>query len=88
MLLPDESNSNYDKKKLKIRMGNDGGKILWNGHLINTSGNLTTETFSFPRFSAIKSGESAEGIPVQIILYIVPNGIGVHELTVKEISIR
>jgi hypothetical protein len=72
----------------EIKKGNDGGQIIWNAHLNNTSGNLTSETFVFPRLGAIRYPESTDIIPVQVKLYIISQGIGVHDLTVKELSIR
>jgi hypothetical protein len=72
----------------EIKKGKDGGKILWNAELECTSGNLTSETFLFPRLGAITNSEFAEAIPIQIKLYIMTQGTGTNKLTVNEMSLR
>jgi hypothetical protein len=72
----------------EVQKGIDRGKIIWSGLLDNTSGNLTSETFVFPRVGALKYSESTDEVPIQVRLYIVTQGIGAHELTVKEFNMR
>jgi len=72
----------------EVQKGIDRGKIIWSGLLDNTSGNLTSETFVFPRVGALKYSEATDKVPIQVRLYIVTQGIGAHELTVKEFNIR
>jgi hypothetical protein len=72
----------------EVQKGIDRGKIIWSGLLDHTSGNLTSETFVFPRLGSFKYSESTDEVPIQVRLYIVTQGIGVHELTVKEFNVR
>ncbi len=72
----------------EVQKGIDRGKIIWSGLLDHTSGNLTSETFVFPRVGAFKYSESTDAVPIQVKLYIVTQGIGAHELTVKEFNVR
>jgi hypothetical protein len=72
----------------EIQKGNDGGRILWNGHLDYTAGNVTSETFVFPRLGAIKYPESEAANPIQVRVYIVTQGIGIHDLTVRDLCIK
>jgi hypothetical protein len=72
----------------EIMKGKDGGRILWNAHLNYTSSNLTGETSVFPRLGSIGYSENSEVVPIQVKLYIVPQGAGSHELAVKDFNIR
>jgi Dolichyl-phosphate-mannose-protein mannosyltransferase len=72
----------------EVQKGIDRGKIIWSGLLDHTSDNLTSETFVFPRLGAFTSSESEAGNPIQIRLYVVTEGIGVHNLAVKEFNVR
>jgi hypothetical protein len=73
----------------EVQKGIDRGKIIWSGLLDHTSGNLTSETFVFPRLGSFKYSESTtDEVPIQVRLYIVTQGIGAHELTVKEFNVR
>jgi hypothetical protein len=43
----------------------------------------------FPRLGSFKYSESTtDEVPIQVRLYIVTQGIGVHELTIKEFNVR
>jgi hypothetical protein len=72
----------------EVHKGLDRGKIIWSSLLEHTSGNLTSETFVFPRLGSFKYSESTDADPIQVKLYIVTQGTGAHELTVKEFNIR
>ena len=53
-----------------------------------TSSNLTGETSVFPRLGTIGYSGNSDVVPIQVRLYIVPQGIGEHELTVNEFNMR
>jgi hypothetical protein len=72
----------------EVQKGIDRGKIIWSGLLDHTSGNLTSETYLFPRIGAFKYSESTDEVPIQVRLYIVTQGTGVHQLTIKEFNVR
>jgi len=77
-----------DTRHEEIMKGEDGGRILWNSRLNYTSSNLTGETSAFPRLGTIGYSGNSDVVPIQVRLYIVPQGIGEHELTVNEFNMR
>jgi hypothetical protein len=72
----------------EVQKGIDRGKIIWSGLLDHTSGNPTSETYLFPKLGAFKYSESTDEVPIQVRLYIVTQGTGVHQLTIKEFNVR
>jgi hypothetical protein len=72
----------------EIMKGEDGGRILWKAHLNYTDSNLTGQTSVFPRLGTIGYSGNSDVVPIQVRLYIVPQGIGEHELTVNEFNMR
>jgi len=72
----------------EIMKGEDGGKILWKANLNYTDSNLTGQTSVFPRLGTIGYSGNPDVVPIQVKLYIVPQGIGEHELTVNEFNMR
>ena len=77
-----------DTRNEEIMRGEDGGRILWNSYLNSTVSTLTGQTTVFPRLGTIGYSEDSDIVPVQVRLYIVPQGIGSHELTVTRFNLR
>jgi hypothetical protein len=66
---------------------NSNGRIIWNGHLDNTNGSLTTETFLFPRSGPLAGTLTNNYNLIEFRIYIIPNGPGEHEITLTKIEI-
>jgi aldose sugar dehydrogenase len=75
------SKSFYGKATFVVEIrDNNGSKILWNSYLNDTNGNFTNPSFILPN--------NITGKPIQLRLYTITDGHGLHNLSIRNATIE